>query len=249
MNTKIIKTSIVILIITALSSGCAKARVALPPDLISTTTEIFPEINKDLSINLGDYLLIEQTIERYNTFEIVSDFSSAMPGSMGLPFTFSIEKCKLIPSEGVEEGILYCAPVGKFSASHSMLGAVANNNDQIGIVVSREGIPIKWFVDNSSHNNVRHGETFWDRMITDEEMKGIKNVSYKNPNLHYPYRYLQLISINTPFIKINYVEKFDGNTSELILEVDANSPVIKVKSFEFNIKIESGSSLIVRRIK
>ena len=238
-----------LIFLVVLLSSCAKARLALPSGLINSKMESFPGVNKDFDVSLGEYLMIEQSIAEYKTFEITEDFSGSIPGSMGFPFDFYIKKCVLKPVESVDEGVLYCAPVGKFTASHSMLGVVVNDNDQIGIVVGKDGIPTRWFVDNSSWNNMRRGDTYWDRRIHKDEMTYIGAVEKKEPNLLLPHRYIQLTAINWPTIKLRYVENWNDNSTDVNLEAKADGSSITIKQFQFNIKMKSNTVLLVHRIE
>lgn len=228
--------------------GCT-SRTALPMNSVERVFVALPSGMAEYDVSLGDYLLMEQTVIREKSFRIKQDVHSQIPGSLGFPFNFHLKAGNLIPTVKLGEETLFRAAKGSFSADHSLLGSVAADEDEIGVIADKLGNPIKWYVDNSRYNGVARGDAHWERAIKPEELPWIEPRVIESTEKGSPYRYIQLLSVSWPIIKMKYSENWEGKTDEASLEANGEDPEIVVKGFKFRIRKASSSLLKVERLR
>lgn len=228
--------------------GCT-SRTALPINSAERVFVALPSGMAEYEVSLGDYLLMEQTVIREKSFRIKQDVHSQIPGSLGFPFNFHLKAGNLIPTVKFGEGTLFRAAKGNFSADHSLLGSVATDEDEIGVISDKLGNPVKWYVDNARYNRVARGDAHWERTIKPEELPWIEPMVIESTEKGSPYRYIQLLSVSWPIIKMKYSENWEGKTEEAVLEANGEDPEVVVKGFKFKVRKASSSLLKVERLR
>lgn len=108
-----------------------------------------------IEVTAGQEFYAETIVERIPAYRLATPFKSSMAGSMGLPFSFSIDTDLLVRSKKTPDGWEYFLPEkAKFRASHGLLGSVIRPGDTVGLMVHENG-SMKWYVDNSVYTGIR----------------------------------------------------------------------------------------------
>lgn len=128
-----------------------------------------------LSVTTGESIFVEGDYTLRDAAILSSRIRSTMPGSMMIPFAFSIEPGELrfrIASGNFE---YFCARPESSSASFPGLGIVVLPEDCVGIRRDKVSGTVEWIVDNSFHNGADRSLTWvWHRRANSSELKTIK---------------------------------------------------------------------------
>jgi hypothetical protein len=156
------------LILFAMLGGCVSYpshEVFLPQDDVRKQTTLGDDLGKVQKVSLGEKMYFDGDVGLTSSIELKSGIESKMPGSMGLPFTFSLKPSILMPDYVTDLYIYYAASEDHFDASHSMLGKVVKPGDKAGIRASKLTNGLEWYVDNSIFNGMQPHSVVWSRPI------------------------------------------------------------------------------------
>lgn len=162
------KISIPILLTIVLSSGCVSVptyEVFLPQSDVTNKTTLGDELGKVQKVSLGETMYRDGDVGQTSSIELKSSIDSSIPGSMGLPFSFSIKPSILQPDYLTKHYIYYATTLDNSTATHSMLGKVVKAGDKIGIRANRLTNGLEWYVDNSRFNGMNPHTVIWSRPI------------------------------------------------------------------------------------
>lgn len=171
---------------------------------------------------LGDEMLSEGDYKRIPSLELDTPIVSSVPGGMGLPFTFKIDRCILVPAWKSKNYTYYEAPPEKCTASHAMLGTVVSGNDKIGVRIHRQNNGMEWYVDNSEWNKARPRTIIWNRKITRRDNVQFKVREDKSMVMDTPFTNVKIISYGGFFdgkYQLNYREINQGREYEKDFQV------------------------------
>jgi hypothetical protein len=125
-----------------------------------------------LSVTAGERVMVEGQYELHDVAKVSADIKSTMPGSMKIPFSFSIKAGELKPEFETENFEYFCADPAASSASFPGLGVVVDEGDCVGVRRGKKSVALEWFVDNSHHNGARnHAVWVWSRRVKPDEEK------------------------------------------------------------------------------
>ena len=183
-----------ILIILTLS-GCNSVRHELFLDQTAVEQQRKMTHSTDFrTATLGDEMLSEGEYMRKPALELVTPVKASIPGAMGLPFTFKIDRCILVPSWKSKNYTYYEAPSEKSTATHAMLGTVVKGEDKIGVRVHRKNNGMEWYFDNSDYNKMRAKSMIWNRRISRRDNVEFKIREDKSMVMDSPFTSVKLIS-------------------------------------------------------
>lgn len=186
---------LLVLLITIGFCGCNSVRHELFLDASAVEQQRKMTHSTDFrTATLGDEMLSEGEYIRIPAIELVTPIKASIPGAMGLPFTFQIDNCLLMPSWKSKSYTYYEAPPEKSSATHAMLGSVVRGDDRIGIRVHRNNNGMEWYVDNSDYNKMRAKSMIWNRRITYRDNVKFKIREDKSMVMDSPFTSVKLIS-------------------------------------------------------
>jgi hypothetical protein len=116
----------------------------------------------------GGRLLLTRLGREAEALRMSNSIASTMPGTLGMPFNFSVQKSDLILEYQTNEHLYYVAPSASCFA-YSMGTFVLAESDEIGVRVSRRDGSREWFVDNSVFNHLQPGSVLWSRPVEDSD--------------------------------------------------------------------------------
>ncbi|WP_376694247.1 hypothetical protein [Wenzhouxiangella sp. EGI_FJ10409] len=122
--------------------------------------ELTDPIGTSLSVNVGETLFAKGEFAFQEAYKLERPIRSKMPGSMGIPFNFSIERSVLTKSYRRANFEYFCAPFDKVNAWFGGLGKVIQRGDCVGVRRHTSSGALQWVVDNSVHNGMT---TVWNR--------------------------------------------------------------------------------------
>lgn len=120
-----------------------------------------------LSVTTGEDVFVEGDYALRDAFVLSSRISSTMPGSMMIPFSFSIEPGDLTFRGASRDWEYFCAANDRSAASFPGLGSVVSAGDCVGVRRRLSDGRLEWTVDNSNHNGMT---AIWSRRVRDNEM-------------------------------------------------------------------------------
>jgi hypothetical protein len=141
--------------------GCATPGLAQPQRHAYETPA-----GVELAVTTGEVVYVAGSYALSDALTLAQDVSSTMPGSMRIPFGFSIKAGTYLQSRADVVWTGFCAPIYVASASFPGLGSVVSEGDCIGVRRRNADGALQWVVDNSVHNGMR---TVWSRSVRDKE--------------------------------------------------------------------------------
>lgn len=124
----------------------------------------------ELAVTTGEVVFVAGSYALSDAVALGEDISSTMPGSMRIPFGFSIKAGTYLQSRSDAVWTWFCAPLDSSSASFPGLGSVVSDGDCIGVRRRNADGHLEWVVDNSVHNGMR---AIWSRSVRDQEARQI----------------------------------------------------------------------------
>jgi len=220
----------VALLLCLLTLSACIARHPVPHSSVSAIANIDPTVIKEASA--GDTIFEEGSYDIIEGFEMSSDIDSTMPGAMGLPFGFAIERTILSPVFQTDTHIYYAAPYEDVLASHTLLGSVIVVGDTVGIRIDKKSGKRQWYVDNSNYNNRGGGTytTIWSRTIKEKDGVTLEPVEVRE---FHPTR---------PFIQITFEGVYDDNL--LFFYTETSKAFLKEREYHFDLN-QTGKSTTV----
>lgn len=122
--------------------------------------ELTDPILEPLSVDVGETIFAKGEFAFQEAYELHSPIQSKMPGSMGIPFNFSIEESLLTKTYRRGDFEYFCAPFEQVNAWFKGLGKVIRQGDCVGVRRHMSSDKLQWTVDNSVHNGM---PTVWHR--------------------------------------------------------------------------------------
>ena len=149
-------------VVTVLLASCGSAPPKTKPDFGIEYERFSAPLGEVLSVNIGDHIFVEGEVARVPVLVMSNGIQSTMPGSYGVPFSFSVNQTDLYLRFERGANQYFCASNSERSASFPGLGSVVSPNDCIGVRRSKSTGQLDWVVDNSIHNGMN---TVWSRKV------------------------------------------------------------------------------------
>ncbi len=208
-------------------------------------------IGENLNVYPGDRFYIEGEQTPAETIQLSDSFTGKMPGSLKIPFNFSVNTTTLYLST-IEKGWkYYSAPQGLATAWHGIIGNVLASGDTVGIRIRQKDNLIEWFVNNSYHNYPL--KTIYHRKhdtASDPKVSSIKIVNQLKRGSK--LRALEYLGIRDNQLRIRYSEN-DGTTSiedEFLFPIEKIVPIlIGIKGLRGEVSQINGASVSIKILR
>jgi hypothetical protein len=129
-----------------------------------------------LSATTGEAIFVEGEHVFRNVMVLKSEIRSTMPGSMMIPFSFTISPGDLVFRNSGREWEYFCADASKSTASFPGLGSVVEAGDCVGVRRRLSDGRLEWVVDNSRYNGFA---TVWSRRVRTNESAALAAVEQR----------------------------------------------------------------------
>jgi hypothetical protein len=164
-----------ILLLSAILWGCVSSHeVFVPQASVETLTTIGSEVGKTKKVSLGEVMYLDGDVGTSHGLQLMNAIKASIPGAAGLPFTFNIQPCILMPEFVTRNYTYYAAPQTKATATHTLLGTVVKPGDTIGVRVLNQNSGMEWYVDNSIYNSSRPRSIIWSRPVRHSDSVSFK---------------------------------------------------------------------------